>query len=131
MEGTRMNRPSVRMAEVFRFLVGCVAVAIFASAAVADPPSQENVTGTWSYTSYLLDPTSKPNASQPPEVTANVWAVGELKLTENPAAGEKDFIKGTLAIKGLPKPLEVRGRRVTEDGVEELVFRGEGALTVG
>jgi hypothetical protein len=129
-----MNRLGIHFA-----LVSWMILAL-ALPAVAAGPTPENLTGKWSWTSYLLNPASR-TPGQPPQdnplinplgiSVATIWAEADLELTETPAEGDKDSISGTLTFKPIPFKLNVTGRRVKrDDGVIEFAFSGKGQRPV-
>jgi hypothetical protein len=64
-----------------------------------DFPIRDDLTGRWSYTSFLLDASnSNPGEDKVamPTSVARIWAQGTLDLTETPQSGESDTLTGTL-----------------------------------
>jgi hypothetical protein len=78
-----------------------------------DDPVRDNLTGQWSYTSFLLDPASAIPDEDPkamPQSVAKIWARGTLEIRETPQAGESDTLRGELTFPNGLK-LQVRGCR--------------------
>ena len=102
-------------------------IASNAPTVVAANPSGVDLTGEWSWTSYLLDPTSVTSGAPLSTSTATIWATGILELKDDSSGGDNDPISGKLTFKPSGLIMDVTGRRVlARDGSEEVVFRGEG-----
>ncbi len=98
-------------------------------------PVRDDLSGRWSHTSFLLDPTSitpgeNPKALQ--QSVARIWAQGTLQLTETRQAGERDTLKGELEFPSGVK-LKIRGRRVPDvfGDIEGIILEGTGSIPIG
>lgn len=96
-------------------------------------PVRDDLSGRWSHTSFLLDPSSVTPGEDPkamPQSVARIWAKGTLDLKETRQSGERDTLKGELKFEPSGLILQVRGRRVPDiyGNIEGIVFEGTGSI---
>jgi hypothetical protein len=86
-------------------------------------PSATDLSGRWSYSSYLLD------TGEPHNPKAATWAIGDLDWVETPQAGHLDTLQGTLTFP-TGVTLDVRGRRDPGlfGGTGGIVLQGKGSV---
>lgn len=98
----------------------------------AQNPVRDDLSGKWSYTSFLLDPASVmpgEDTKAMPQSVARIWAKGTLDLKETREAGVSDTLQGELTFPNGLK-LKVRGRRMSMvyGDAEGILFEGTGSV---